>query len=245
MSVSIISNLPLRPCSRGQERGGCLFTCRWRPGVVAAGGDAAGRYGPDQSVEDVGGESYFGVTAICPRCRSCIRSARVHRQLHERSLSGAPTVTVPRWCFSFFICIIFIWPLTFFLLPLHLCPLWLFLLLSIFILQDKTSQQQTFFFISLLDIFISSFSEAVFSAALSSSPLLCWPCSYKPSEWSREAMEQNHSERGSLMWPLWGSPAVGLVFNQAPGFNSQHARAPLTPAICGGCGGSQNPHALL
>lgn len=80
MSVSIISNLPLRPCSRGQERGGCLFTCRWRPGVVAAGGDAAGRYGPDQSVEDVGGESYFGVTAICPRCRSCIRSARVHRQ---------------------------------------------------------------------------------------------------------------------------------------------------------------------
>lgn len=36
MSVSIISNLPLRPCSRGQERGGCLFTCRWRPGVAVA-----------------------------------------------------------------------------------------------------------------------------------------------------------------------------------------------------------------
>lgn len=36
MSVSIISNLPLRPCSRGQERGGCLFTCRWRLGVAAA-----------------------------------------------------------------------------------------------------------------------------------------------------------------------------------------------------------------
>lgn len=42
-------------------------------------------------------------------------------------------------------------------------------------------------------------------------------------------MEQNRSEQGSLMWPLWGSPAVGLVFNQAPGFNSQQAPAPLTP----------------
>lgn len=80
MSISIISNLLLRPCSRGQDREGCLFTCWWRPGVAAPGWDAAGRYGPDQSVEAVGGESQFGVAAICPRCCSCICSARVHRQ---------------------------------------------------------------------------------------------------------------------------------------------------------------------
>ncbi|KAI3356595.1 hypothetical protein L3Q82_017795 [Scortum barcoo] len=41
------------------------------------------------------------------------------------------------------------------------------------------------------------------------------------SELSGEALEQNHSKQGSFMWPLRGSPAVGLVFNQAPGFNSQ------------------------
>lgn len=58
-------------------------------------------------------------------------------------------------------------------------------------------------------------------------------------------MEQNRGEQGSLMWPLWGSPAEGRVFNQAPGFKSQQAFAPLTPTICGGGGGPQNPHALL
>lgn len=36
-------------------------------------------------------------------------------------------------------------------------------------------------------------------------------------------MEQNYSEQGSLMWLLWGSLAVGVVFNQAPGLDSQQA----------------------
>lgn len=100
---------------------------------------------------------------------SALHESTVNLQGHERSLSGAQTVTVPRWCFSFFICIIFIWPLTFFLLPLHLCPLWLFLLLSIFILQDKTSQQQTFF-LSHFWIFLFLVSQKQFSQL--PSPLL-------------------------------------------------------------------------
>ena len=148
----------------------------------------------------------------------------------------------------FFIFIIFIWPLTFILLPLHLCPLWLFLLLSIFILRDKTSQQQTFIFIFLSHFWIflflvshKQFSQLPSSLLLSSAdPVHTNLQSEAQRLWSRTTAKQ-----GSLMWPLWGSPAVGLVFNQAPGFNSQHARAPLTPTICGGCGGSQNPHALL
>lgn len=97
---------------------------------------------------------------------------------------------------------------------------------------DKTSQ----LYFSLSDISGGSISKVVLSAALFSlsSPGL----TYSLSEWSGGAMEQNHSKQGSLMWPLWGSPAVGLVFNQAPGFNSQQACAPLTLTICAGCGGS-------
>lgn len=36
-------------------------------------------------------------------------------------------------------------------------------------------------------------------------------------------MEQNYSEQGSLMWLLWGSLAVGVMFNQARGLDSQQA----------------------
>lgn len=41
-----------------------------------------------------------------------------------------------------------------------------------------------------------------------------------------------------------GLPAVRLMFNQAPGFGSQQACAPLTPTICGSLS-LQNPHPLL
>lgn len=57
-------------------------------------------------------------------------------------------------------------------------------------------------------------------------------------------MEQNYSEQGSLMWLLWGSLAVGVVFNQAPGLDSQQAQAPLTFTICGGSS-SQNSSGLF
>lgn len=247
MSVSIISNLPLRPCSRGQERGGCLFTCRWRPGVAVALLRCSRAIRP--------GSKCGGCWRRILFWSDCYLSTLP--QLHPLCTSPPSTCRDTSGRYQALRRLLFHDGAFPFLSVLFLSDLWpSFSCLFISVLSGSFSCSASLscrikqvnnklFFISLLDIFISSFSEAVFSAALSSSPLLCWPCSYKPSEWSREAMEQNHSERGSLMWPLWGSPAVGLVFNQAPGFNSQHARAPLTPAICGGCGGSQNPHALL
>lgn len=150
-------------------------------------------------------------------------------------------LTVLFQCLSLFA--FFYFYLTFDLLfsPLHLSSLALSLLHSIFVSPLSLIKQ-----LALLDIFKVLVSQKQFSQLpCSHFPLLRWPCSYKPSEWTTEAVEQNHSEWSFLMWLLWGSPAVGLVFNQAPGFNSQQADAPLTSTICRSCGGSQNPHALL
>lgn len=99
-----------------------------------------------------------------------------------------------------------------------------------------TKQVNVISYFRIYQVFVSQKQISHLSCFLF--PLLWWSCSYKFLQWSRG------KEQGSLMWPLVGSPAVGLVFNQAPGLNSQQAHAPVIPTVCGGLS-SQNSHVLL